>query len=254
LQSSQTKRYDVAYEVIVPSGMDADALVALMNLIAVPGSSASQAFRQVLTSTDGIAQVGKIVVKIPARKFEENATTPPGSKPESLEEENSWTALVVGAVAIFMALFCGTTTALLLRRKMQPPVPGQNVDAETHKSLDGVILPGQDVDAEAGNGAILLGQEVDADAGNGPSLLGQDVHAEAGKGEEVDAEGGNGLDEGANLSEAGLAGPAWRAELGWAGLPGQEVNAEAGKGQEVVDEVPVEGIGVIFKSKSLQQL
>jgi len=166
LQSTQTKRYDVAYEVIVPSGMDADALVEKMNRIAVSGSSESQAFRQVLTSADGIAQVGQIVAKIPASKFEENATTPLGSKPEPLEEENSWTSLVIGSVAVFMALLCGTTTALLLKRKLQPfptPVPGQKVDAETHRCVDGAILPGQEVDAEAGNGlvdgAILPGQE-----------------------------------------------------------------------------------------------
>jgi len=162
LQSSQTKRYDVAYEVLVPSSMDADALVAKMNRIAVPGSSESQAFRQVLTSTDGIARVGQIVAKIPAYKVEENATTPLGSEPEPLEEENSWTTLVIGTVAVFMALLCGTTTALMLKRKLQPlpnPVPSQKVDAEIQRGLDGVIVPGQEVDAEAGNG-----QQLDAKA------------------------------------------------------------------------------------------
>jgi len=127
--------------------MDADALVEKMNRIAVSGSSESQAFRQVLTSADGIAEVGRIVAKIPASKFEENATTSLGSKPEPQEEENSWTSLVVGSVAVFMTLLCGTTTALLLKRKLQTSpttTPGQKVDAETFNGLvDGVVLPGQ---------------------------------------------------------------------------------------------------------------
>jgi hypothetical protein len=133
LQSAQTKHYDVAYEVIVPSSMDADALVGKMNRIAVPGSSESQGFRQVLTSADALAQVGVIVAKIIARKFEENATAPLGSKPEELEEEKSWTSLVVGSIAVFMALLCGTTTVLLLKRKLHAfstPVQGQKMDAD----------------------------------------------------------------------------------------------------------------------------
>jgi muconolactone delta-isomerase len=187
LQSTQTKRYDVAYEVIVPSGMDADAMVEKMNRIAMSGSSESQAFRQVLTSADGIAQVGQIVAKIPARKFEEKATTPLGSQPEPQEEkeENSWTSLVVGSVAVFMALLCGTTTILLLRRKLQPSptaVPNPKADGETLKSVDGAILPGQEVDAEAGNGQA-----------DGAVLLGQGVDAEAGKGQKLDAEAVDGL-------------------------------------------------------------
>jgi hypothetical protein len=184
LQSTQTKRYDVAYEIMVPSGMDADALVEKMNRIAVSGSSESEVFRQVLTSADGIAQVSKIVAKIPAHKFEENATTPLGSKPEPVEEENSWASLVIGSVAVFIALLGGTTTALLLKRKLQPfptQVPGQKKDAENHGCLDGAIPSGQEVDAEAGvglvDGIIAPGQELDGEAGDGPVLI-NGVHVE----------------------------------------------------------------------------
>jgi len=213
LQSAQTKRYDVAYEVIVPNNMDADTLVEKMNSIAVPGSSQSQAFRKALTSTDGVAQVGQIIVKMPARKFEESATTSPGRKPqEEGEEGSSWKSLVIGSVAIIMALLCGTATALLLKRKLQPfpaSVPCQNMDADTNGCLDGVVLPVQEIDAEAGrcvvdnvilpvpdvhakacrspedSGAIPAGQAVDAEADKGQVIFFEDVNAGAGEPVEV---------------------------------------------------------------------
>merc|ERR1719399_950778 len=45
LASTQTVWYEVSYEVMVPSSMDPDAVVAKANRIAVPGSAESMAFR-----------------------------------------------------------------------------------------------------------------------------------------------------------------------------------------------------------------
>merc|ERR1719160_202499 len=74
LQSLNTTRYEVSYEVMVPSYMDVDAVIEKANRIAEPGSAESNLFRQVLTDTDGVAQVRQIVAKVPAGKVE--ITTP----------------------------------------------------------------------------------------------------------------------------------------------------------------------------------
>merc|ERR1712118_159420 len=57
LAAIQTKWYEVAYEVIVPSYMDADAIVEKANRIAVLGSEESNLFRDVLMATEGVERV-----------------------------------------------------------------------------------------------------------------------------------------------------------------------------------------------------
>merc|ERR1719440_365111 len=68
LHDNQTKVYEVAYEIMVPEYMDADAIIEKANRIAEPGSNESQLFRQVLLETDGVVAVGEIVSKVPAYK------------------------------------------------------------------------------------------------------------------------------------------------------------------------------------------
>merc|ERR1719198_2849641 len=65
LLSVQTKWYEVAYEVEVPSDMDADAIVLKANRIAEASSAESLFFREVLMATEGVEKVGQIVSTIP---------------------------------------------------------------------------------------------------------------------------------------------------------------------------------------------
>merc|ERR1712072_1063514 len=111
LQSLNTTRYEVSYEVMVPSYMDVDAVIEKANRIAEPGSAESNLFRQVLTETDGVAQVRQIVAKVPAGKVE--ITTP---SPEA-EEERSWTGLVIGGILVFLLVVLVVTGAVMYKFK-----------------------------------------------------------------------------------------------------------------------------------------
>lgn len=145
LQSTQTKWYEVSYEVMVPSFMDPDAVVEKANRIAVAGSAESQAFRQVLIATDGVAQVGKIVSKIPAQKFEDESGTTPTQvgKPE---DDKAWRSVVIGVVVILMAFVCLGTGAIIIKRKRQPTNQAAEGDVEAGSSLvSGAVLASTDV-------------------------------------------------------------------------------------------------------------
>lgn len=119
LQPIQTKRYEVSYEIRVPSSMDADLVVEKANRIAEPDTAEAQLFRQVLTATPGVAQVRQIVLKIPARKIEDETTSvDPHTQANQDKDNKSWKGLVIGGIAIFMAVLCCITSAVLIRRKM----------------------------------------------------------------------------------------------------------------------------------------
>merc|ERR1711939_372228 len=75
LQAMQTKRYEVSYEISLPSSMDPADAVKKANRISLQSSAESQAFRQVLTTTDGVAQVHHILPVIPAHTMQEVQTT-----------------------------------------------------------------------------------------------------------------------------------------------------------------------------------
>jgi len=143
LQSKENKRYEVGYEAMVPKSMDADAVVARANRIATPGSTESQSFRQIVESVEGIVEVGRIVSKSPAQKVEVDSVVSP-TLPESPEEDRSWKSLVVGAIAVLMALLCMTTSAILIRRKRH--VGHQELKSEEHDAesgigqVDGIVL------------------------------------------------------------------------------------------------------------------
>jgi hypothetical protein len=116
LLSVQAKWYEVAYEVVVPSDTDADAVVSRANRIAMTDSAESLLFRQVLMATEGVEKVGEIVSTIPASKVGET-TAAPNVQPGG-EDERSWKAVIIGAVAILLGLVCLAVTAIFIKRKM----------------------------------------------------------------------------------------------------------------------------------------
>merc|ERR1712224_626038 len=119
LSAVLTKRYAVSYEVVVPSTMTVDALIEKANLIAVSGSVESQAFRQVLTATDGVEQVSQVVNKVPAQvgSIEEIMAMSVDKTPTQTDEGKNWTALIIGAIAIVLAVTCLASSAVFLMRR-----------------------------------------------------------------------------------------------------------------------------------------
>jgi hypothetical protein len=116
LLSIQTKWYEVAYEVEVPSDMDADAIVLKANRIAEANSAESLFFREVLMATEGVEKVGQIVSTIPASKVGET-TAAPDSQP-SEEDDRSWKAVIIGAVVVLLGLTCLVVSAFFIKRKL----------------------------------------------------------------------------------------------------------------------------------------
>merc|ERR1712224_434648 len=119
LSAVQAKRYTVSYEVVVPSTMSVDALIEKANRIAGAGSVESQVFRQVLTATDGVEQVSQVVIKIPAQvgQIEEIMAMSVDKTPTQTDEGKNWTALIIGAIAIVLAVTCLASSAVFLMRR-----------------------------------------------------------------------------------------------------------------------------------------
>lgn len=140
LQSNQTKRYEVSYEVMVPSSMNPAEVMSRANAIAAPGSAASIAFQQALEATDGVMEVGKIVSTVPARQVSGKQT---GKTPPTDEEEQSWTTVVITSIAIFMVVVsCGSAALVFKRKRLSDATPlnqASNADLEAGVvPLDGV--------------------------------------------------------------------------------------------------------------------
>merc|ERR1712216_235091 len=118
LSAVQAKRYTVSYEVVVPSTMSVDALIEKANRIASAGSVESQVFRQVLTATDGVEQVSQMVIKIPAQVGQiEEIMAMVDKTPTQTDEGKNWTALIIGAIAIVLAVTCLASSAVFLMRR-----------------------------------------------------------------------------------------------------------------------------------------
>jgi hypothetical protein len=134
LLSSQSKWYEVAYEVVVPSDMDADAAVSRANRIAVTNSTESLLFRQVLMATDGVEKVGEIMSMGPASKVGKT-TAAPKSQP-SEEDERSLKAIVIGAIAILLGLICLVGSAIFIKRKVSPSDVSKNESPARFAPID----------------------------------------------------------------------------------------------------------------------
>merc|ERR1711971_606772 len=96
LQVNQTRWYDVAYEIIVPDSMDADVVVAKVTNITHPDTYEAQVFQTVLMGTVGVAQVRRVLPKIPTFKFEDEVTRMATSNPNQARDETvSWGLVVL---------------------------------------------------------------------------------------------------------------------------------------------------------------
>lgn len=113
LQSNETVRYEVSYEVLVPSFVNPAILAAKANLIAEAGSSQAQLFQQVLAATEGVAEVRNVVLKEPATADEVNPSIVPVSleQGKTSEEEQPLKAWAIGGGAALLALICFITGA-----------------------------------------------------------------------------------------------------------------------------------------------
>jgi len=119
LQSVQTKWYEVSYEVSLPSSTDLELVVAKLNRIAKAGTAESGVFRQELADTEGVARVGQIVSKIAAHTVDgKTSTTSPVTQVDDDTDDKSWTAIVIGGIAIAMVVGCVAAGAVLYKRKM----------------------------------------------------------------------------------------------------------------------------------------
>lgn len=140
LLSNQTMRYEVSYEVLVPGSLDAAVVVAKANRIAEAGSTESLVFQQVLTDTDGVAEVRNIVLKEPATAFEVKPTTVPtdiGQVKTESDDGKRWKALAIAGVAILVVLICLITSAIVIKRKRFP----------AHEEAASNSMPNGDVEA-----------------------------------------------------------------------------------------------------------
>lgn len=110
------KRYQVSYQVIVPSSMDPDAVVEKANRIALASSDESHAFRQALTATKNVVLVGRIVATIPAKTIVGQESTSLAPHNQDMDDR-SWISVVVCGVAVVMAVSCLATSAILFKHK-----------------------------------------------------------------------------------------------------------------------------------------
>jgi len=114
---AKTTRYEVSYEVLVPSSMDPDVIVAKANRIAEPGSAESQLFRGELTATPGVVSVGEVAVTKPASKVEDETPT---KAPKEEKDDASSKGLVIGLVIGAIAILCLLTGAGIYIRSRKP--------------------------------------------------------------------------------------------------------------------------------------
>jgi len=143
LQSIETKWYEVAYEIIVPSDMNPNHAVIKANRIAVPGTAESKLFSDALMATDGVERVGKIIAKRQAYIVSDEISTVAPSAPKKHEEDdNVWRSFAIAAVAIVLVLSCLVlTSAFLIKRKyaasdsMEPASSGAEADIEDGRNL-----------------------------------------------------------------------------------------------------------------------
>jgi hypothetical protein len=138
LQSIETKRYEVAYQVVVASHMDPNDVVEKANRIAVPGTAESQLFRDALMATDGVERVGKIAAKIAAYKVGDEASTLPPSTPKNqAKDEKPWKSLAIGAIAIVLGLSClAITSAILIKRKFASSELGESAPSGSEADIE----------------------------------------------------------------------------------------------------------------------
>jgi hypothetical protein len=157
LQVMQTKKkYEVSYEVIVPTSTEAHVIVNKANAIAQSSTLESETFQQALMSQDGVAQIHNVVLKASAYAFDETLEAPAGTS-VAVQEQSTKSSMPAGIVAliVFVAFSCPllilVSIYLTMRGKGSTSVAKLDSDPEggvarvpSHTLLDhGVRSPSQ---------------------------------------------------------------------------------------------------------------
>jgi hypothetical protein len=111
LQSTQTKRYELSYEVLPLESMDPDLVVAKTNRIFLENTPESAAFSQALT-TNGVTEIRQVIPKLAPYKISDTTTTttPTTNSAEDVEANNK---SQVGLVVVGVTLGCITIAVVV---------------------------------------------------------------------------------------------------------------------------------------------
>merc|ERR1712093_465417 len=168
-------KYEIAYEVIVPSSMDPDLVVEKADRIAEWGTAESQVFRQELEATDGVVQARKVQTKISAHIVkDETKTASPSAEADQDNDNLAWVFAIL-MVVFGCLLACIYHNRILLQRMM---VPVGKDDGQTSKSPEG----------EADGVNLINGAPI-CQASHAQLSGGGDEKAKAVKGDTEDLEG-----------------------------------------------------------------
>jgi hypothetical protein len=111
LQSTQTKRYEISYEVLPLESMDPDVFVARANHIFEESTVESQAFYQTLTNK-GVTEIRQVVPTLLAYKISDTTTTTTTTT-ASAEDVEANTTSQVGLVVLGVTLGCITIAVVV---------------------------------------------------------------------------------------------------------------------------------------------
>jgi hypothetical protein len=111
LQSTQTKRYELSYEVLPLESMDPDVVVARANRVFEANTVESDAFYQALT-TRGVTEIRQVIPKLAAYKISDTTTTTTTTT-TSAEDVEANTTSQVGLVVLGVILGCITIAVVV---------------------------------------------------------------------------------------------------------------------------------------------
>jgi hypothetical protein len=143
LQTAESKRYEVSYEVVTPKSVDPEVVVTKVNSITEPGSVEAQTFRQVLTETPGVGEVRQVVPKISAFTFEDQAETNDVSttaQPFQAEVSTSWGIVVLIVFLVVLCLVVAAGSAIALKRRRSKPAAERSLEGSSLTSTDEVVV------------------------------------------------------------------------------------------------------------------
>jgi len=111
LQSTQTKRYELSYEVLPLESMDPDVFVARANHIFEENTVESVAFYQALT-TRGVTEIRQVIPKLAAYIISDTTTTTTTTT-ASAEDVDANTTPQVGLVVLGVIIGCITIAVVV---------------------------------------------------------------------------------------------------------------------------------------------
>jgi hypothetical protein len=111
LQSTQTKRYELSYEVLPLESMDPDVVVARANRVFEANTVEADAFYQALT-TRGVTEIRQVIPKLAAYKISDTTTTTTTTT-ASAEDVEANTTSQVGLVVLGVILGCITIAVVV---------------------------------------------------------------------------------------------------------------------------------------------